>query len=229
MSNLIQKLVVKPGSKIKLRDIDPGFHGHHKSHEEAAQDILSHIQKMDQLQYRMYAEKKHSLLIVLQGLDAAGKDGVIRHVLTGLNPAGCRVSGFKQPTAEELDQGEVAVFNRSHYGDVLVVRVHHLAPLDVWSRRYELINNFEKQLAVENGTSIVKSAPSGGSKIPAGDGRSAMPITRSGSAGPITSRHSRKSCARQAPTMRRGASSLLITNGSGTSPCRKSLITRWSP
>jgi len=169
MPNLVDKLLVKPGSKIKLRDIDPAYHGHHESHEEAMPDIQSHVQKLDELQYLMYAEKKHSLLIVLQGLDAAGKDGVIRHVLTGMNPSGCQVTGFKQPTPEELEhdflwrvhphvpgKGEVAIFNRSHYEDVLVVRVHKLAPREVWSGRYERINDFEKQLAVENHTSIVK-------------------------------------------------------------------------
>jgi PPK2 family polyphosphate:nucleotide phosphotransferase len=169
MSNLIKKLIVKPRSRIKLRDIDPGYHGDHESHQEASPDIQSHIQKIDQLQYLMYAERKHSLLIVLQGLDAGGKDGVIRHILTGMNPAGCRVTGFKQPTPAELDhdflwrvephvpgKGEVAIFNRSHYEDVLVVRVHQLAPVSVWSKRYALINDFEKLLSVENNTTILK-------------------------------------------------------------------------
>ena len=169
MSNLVKQLMVKPRSKIKLRDIDPCYHGHHKSHEEALPDIQSHIQKIDQLQYLMYAERKHSLLIVLQGLDAGGKDGIIRHILTGMNPSGCRVTGFKQPTPEDLDhdflwrvhphapgKGEVAIFNRSHYEDVLVVRVHQLAPPSVWSKRYDLINDFERQLSVENGTTILK-------------------------------------------------------------------------
>jgi len=169
MQNLLNKLVVRPGSKIKLRDIDPGYHGHHESHQEALPDIQSHLQRMEKLQYLMYAERKHSLLIVLQGLDAGGKDGVIRHVLTGMNPAGCRVAAFKTPTPEELrhdflwrvhphvpGKGEVAIFNRSHYEDVLVVRVHQLAPASVWSKRYDLINNFEKQLYVENDTTILK-------------------------------------------------------------------------
>jgi len=169
MQNLLKNLVVRPGARIKLRNIDPGYHGHHESHQEAMADIQSHIQKMDKLQYLMYAERKHSLLIVLQGLDAGGKDGVIRHILTGMNPAGCRVTGFKQPTPEELahdflwrvhphapEKGEVAIFNRSHYEDVLVVRVHKLAPPAVWSKRYDLINNFEKQLVVENNTAILK-------------------------------------------------------------------------
>ena len=169
MQNLLKKLVVNPGSKVRLRDVDPGYHGHHESHEKALPDIQAHIQKMDQLQFLMYAEKKHSLLIVLQGLDAGGKDGVIRHLLTGMNPAGCRVAAFKQPTAEELDhdflwrvhpqvpaKGEVAIFNRSHYEDVLVVRVHKLVPPEVWSKRYQRINDFEKQLSEENHTTILK-------------------------------------------------------------------------
>ena len=168
MPNLLKKLVVSPGSKIKLRDIDPGYHGHHESHEKALPDIQSHVQRMDQLQFLMYAEKKHSLLIVLQGLDAGGKDGVIRHLLTGMNPAGCRVTGFKQPTPEELEhdflwrvhphapgKGEVAIFNRSHYEDVLVVRVHNLVPKKTWSRRYDLIKAFEKDL-LANDTHVLK-------------------------------------------------------------------------
>ena len=165
MQNLLKKLVVNPGSKVRLRDVDPDYHGHHESHEKASRDIQAHIQRMDQLQFLMYAEKKHSLLIVLQGLDAGRKDGVIRHLLTGMNPAGCRVAAFKQPTAEELDhdflwrvhprvpgKGEVAIFNRSHYEDVLVVRVHKLVPPEVWSKRYQRINDFEKQLSEENHT-----------------------------------------------------------------------------
>src|SRR6516225_5086749 len=104
MQNLLKKLVVNPGSKVRLRDVDAGYHGHHESHEKALPDIQAHIQRMDQLQFLMYAEKKHSLLIVLQGLDAGGKDGVIRHVITGMNPAGCKVIGFKQPTADDLER-----------------------------------------------------------------------------------------------------------------------------
>jgi PPK2 family polyphosphate:nucleotide phosphotransferase len=169
MSDLLKKLIVKPGTRIKLRDIDPGYHGDHESHEKALPDIQAHLQKMDQLQSLMYAERKHSLLIVLQGLDAGGKDGVVRHVLTGMNPAGCRVTGFKQPTPEERDhdflwrvhphapgKGDVAIFNRSHYEDVLVVRVHQLAPVSVWSKRYDLINEFERMLLVENNTTVLK-------------------------------------------------------------------------
>ncbi len=169
MSNFLKKLIVEPGSKVKLRDVDPDYHGKHESHEAARPEIQAHVQKMDQLQYLMYAEKKHSLLIVLQGLDAGGKDGVVRHVITGMNPAGCKVIGFKQPTSDDLEhdflrrihphvpaKGSVAIFNRSHYEDVLVVRVHNLISEKRWSRRYDLINDFERLLAVENGTTILK-------------------------------------------------------------------------
>jgi PPK2 family polyphosphate:nucleotide phosphotransferase len=169
MPDFAKKLIVEPGSRLKLRDIDPDYHGKHESHEAALPEIQAHLRKMDQLQYLMYAEKKHSLLIVLQGLDAGGKDGVVRHVITGMNPAGCKVIGFKQPTAEDLEhdflwrvhphapnRGNVAIFNRSHYEDVLVVRVHKLIPQKQWSRRYDLINDFERLLAVENGTTILK-------------------------------------------------------------------------
>jgi PPK2 family polyphosphate:nucleotide phosphotransferase len=169
MDKLLKKFVVKPGSKVRLRDLDAGYHGRHESHEQALPDIQAHVRHMDQLQYLMYAEKKHSLLVVLQGLDAAGKDGLIRHLMTGMNPQGCRVAAFKSPTPLELEhdflwrihphapaRGEVAIFNRSHYEDVLVVRVHGLAPAAVWSNRYDRINDFEKLLAQDNCTSIVK-------------------------------------------------------------------------
>jgi PPK2 family polyphosphate:nucleotide phosphotransferase len=169
MSNYRKKLIVKPASKIRLKHFDPGYHGKHESHKSALREIQENLQKMEQLQYRMYAENKHSLLIVLQGLDAAGKDGVVRHVLTGMNPSGCVSVNFKQPTKEELAhdflwrvhphvpaKGSVAIFNRSHYEDVLVVRVHGLAPEKVWSKRYDQINDFERLITTENNTTILK-------------------------------------------------------------------------
>jgi PPK2 family polyphosphate:nucleotide phosphotransferase len=169
MSNYLKKLVVKPGSKVRLKDFDPGYHGKHESHQSALPEIQQCLQKIGQLQYLMYAERKHSLLIVLQGLDGAGKDGVVRHVLTGMNPSGCVESNFKQPTADELAhdflwrvhprvpaKGSVAIFNRSHYEDVLVVRVHKLVPEEVWSERYDHINNFEKLIVTENNTTVLK-------------------------------------------------------------------------
>ena len=169
MPNYLKKFIVKPGSKVRLKHFDAGYHGKHKSHEEALPDIQKYVQKMEQLQYLMYAERKHSLLVVLQGLDAAGKDGTVRHVLTGMNPAGCVAVGFKQPTAEELAhdflwrvhphvpaKGSVAIFNRSHYEDVLVVRVHELVPEEIWSKRYNEINDFEKLITKQNNTTILK-------------------------------------------------------------------------
>ena len=169
MSNYLKKLVVEPGSKIRLKHFDPGYQGKHESRESALPEIQKNLQKMEELQYLMYAENKHSLLIVLQGLDAAGKDGVVRHVLTGMNPSGCIAVNFKQPTAKELAhdflwrvhphvpaKGSVAIFNRSHYEDVLVARVHNLVPEKVWSKRYDQINDFEQLISTENNTTILK-------------------------------------------------------------------------
>ena len=102
MPNYLKKFIVEPGSNVRLKHFDSDYHGKHESHEEALPEIQEYVEKMQQLQYLMYAERKHSLLIVLQGLDAAGKDGVVRHVLTGMNPAGCISVNFKQPTAEDL-------------------------------------------------------------------------------------------------------------------------------
>jgi PPK2 family polyphosphate:nucleotide phosphotransferase len=168
-SDLLEKLIVQPGARVHLREIDPSYCGEPELCMAAMPEIQSYSQKIDQLQCLMYAEKKHSLLIVLQGLDAGGKDGVARHILTSMNPAGCRVVEFKQPTREDLShdflwrvhphvpaKGEVTIFNRSHYEDVLVVRVHRLAPVRVWSNRYSLINDFENFLAIENNTTVLK-------------------------------------------------------------------------
>src|SRR5205809_6188481 len=102
MPNYVKKLIVKPGSKIRLKHFDPGYHGKHESHKSALPEIQENRQKMEDLQYLMYAENKLSLLIVLQGLDAAGKDGVVRHVLTGMNPSGCVAVNFNEPTEKEL-------------------------------------------------------------------------------------------------------------------------------
>jgi len=161
--------VVKPGTKIRLHEIDPGYKGKHVSEDKAQTEIEKYRAKLAQLQYLLYAEKQHSLLIVLQAMDAAGKDGTVNHVMSAMNPQGTTVTGFKGPTALELEhdflwrvhphapaKGTVAIFNRSHYEDVLVVRVHKLAPKEVWSGRYQLINDFEKLLRKQNNTHIVK-------------------------------------------------------------------------
>lgn len=162
-----QKLLVKPGSKLKLSAWDPGAtHGYDK--EKAAEEFLKHKTRMAELQEVLFAEKKHALLIVLQAMDAGGKDGTIRNVMTGMNPQGCTVTSFKIPSAEELEhdflwrvhkavpgKGHVGVFNRSHYEDVLIVRVHKIVPKSVWSERYSQINTFERLLA-KNGVTIIK-------------------------------------------------------------------------
>ena len=166
--NYARELIVAPGRKVRLKDIDPGFHGKHESADTAAPEIAAHLEKLRTLQYTLYAERAHSVLIVLQGIDAAGKDGVCRHVIGAMSPQGCAVTGFKQPTAEERghdflwrvhrhapELGQVAIFNRSHYEDVLVVRVHHLVPKETWSLRYDHINAFENLLA-DSGTTILK-------------------------------------------------------------------------
>ncbi len=164
----LKKFKVEPGSKVRLKKLDPSFTGGHKSPKSAAAEIAHYQQKLRELQDLLYAERRHSLLICLQAVDTGGKDGVINHVLGAMNPQGCRVAAFKQPSAEEAAhdflwrvhkdapaRGEVVIFNRSHYEDVLVVRVHDLVPKDVWSRRYDQINSFEKEL-VEHDTHILK-------------------------------------------------------------------------
>lgn len=166
--NYGKKFIVEAGSKVRLGKIDPSYCGKHESHETAVAEIAKEVARMDRLQFLLYADASRSLLIVLQGLDAAGKDGVIRHLFAGMNPQGTSVFGFKQPTKQELahdflwrahqrapSDGEVVIYNRSHYEDVLVVRAHKLVPRSVWSKRYDLINDFEKMLT-ENGTCILK-------------------------------------------------------------------------
>ncbi|MEA3419847.1 MAG: polyphosphate kinase 2 family protein [Campylobacterota bacterium] len=166
--NYSKKFRVKPGTKVDLDKIDAGYKDKYESHAHALPEIEAYDQKLHDLQYLMYAEDKRSLLIVLQGRDAAGKDGTINHVLAAMNPQGCTVTGFKVPSKEEAahdflwrihkatpHKGHVAIFNRSQYEDVLVVRVHNLVPESVWSKRYDHINNFEKLLH-DNNTHILK-------------------------------------------------------------------------
>jgi len=158
---------IKPSTRIRLGKWDPKFIGEHTK-KEALRKIEKLREQISDMQMRLYAERQRSLLICLQGQDASGKDGVVRHVIGSMNPEGCRVVNFKEPTKEELDhdflwriehqmprKGEVVIFNRSHYEDVLIVRVHDLVPKSIWSRRYKQINDFEqRQLA--NGTHILK-------------------------------------------------------------------------
>ncbi len=165
----VEKYRVAPNAKIDLSRWDADdkslFDGDKKQGQEA---LLALNAQLEALQELLYAEGKRKVLIVLQGMDTAGKDGVIRHVFEGVNPQGVKVASFKVPTAYELardylwrihqqtpGRGEIVIFNRSHYEDVLVVRVHNIVPPEVWGRRYEHINAFEKLLADE-GTTILK-------------------------------------------------------------------------
>ena len=160
-------LRVKPGSKVRLADIDPNAtHGRDKA--GSAGELQKGLARLTDLQDRLWAEQKHPVLIVLQGIDAAGKDGSVRHVMSAFNPMGCLVTSFKVPTPIELahdylwrihqrvpGKGEIAIFNRSHYEDVLVVRVHDIVPKKVWSKRYDQINAFE-EILTSSGTTILK-------------------------------------------------------------------------
>ena len=165
--HLRSALMVKPGSKVHLARLDPAAtHGHDKA--KADVDLKKGLERLTDLQDRIWAEQKHPVLVVLQGIDAAGKDGTIRHVMSAFNPQGCPVTSFKVPTPIELahdylwrahqrmpGKGEIGIFNRSYYEDVLVVRVHGFVPRAVWSRRYDQINAWERML-VEEGTTILK-------------------------------------------------------------------------
>lgn len=164
--NYSKRFLVKPSTKVHLHAIDPNLHD--GTEKAAIAETKKNNTRLRDLQELLYAEHKRSLLICLQAIDTGGKDGTIRHVLGSMNPQGCRVSSFKEPSGPELNHdylwrahrdapalGEVAIFNRSHYEDVLVARVHNLVPKKEWSGRYEQINAMEKILC-ENGTHIIK-------------------------------------------------------------------------
>jgi len=180
MDELLDVLRVPPGNKIDLKkDYDPGFTGKWMDKEEAEETLAEGVQLLAELQDKLYAQDNYSVLTILQALDAAGKDGTIRHVMSGVNPQGVDVRSFKAPAGEELEhdylwrnfialprRGRIGIFNRSYYEEVLVVRVHpqflagqKLPPAlkdeKIWERRFEEINNFEKYL-VNNGTLVVK-------------------------------------------------------------------------
>jgi len=162
-----KQLQVKPGDPVELSKRDPGqTFGWEKS--AVAKHLEQNVARLAELQFRLFAESRQAVLIVLQGMDASGKDGTVRHVMSGLNPASCRVQSFKVPTALEARhdylwrihqvvpaRGEIGIFNRSHYEEVLVVRVQELVPKEIWKRRYDQINDFE-QMLTENGVTILK-------------------------------------------------------------------------
>jgi len=159
---------VKPGQQLRLNKIDPAYASKHESEEAAREETERYLKKLAHQQALLYAENKHSVLVVLQAMDAGGKDGTIKHVFGPVNPQGVRVARFNQPTAVESahdflwrvhphapGKGEIAIFNRSHYEGVLVERVHKLVNRRTWTERYRHIRDFEALLA-ENNTAILK-------------------------------------------------------------------------
>ena len=178
VDDLLDDLRVKPGSAPHLDHRDPGARVGAPGKKEGLERIAHLVERLGMLHNRLYAEATRSVLLVLQGMDASGKDGTIRTVFTGVDPQGCRVKSFKEPTATDLshdylwrihnacpERGEIVIFNRSHYEDGVLslravddpcaARVRKLVPEHVWRRRYEHIRSFEKELADE-GTTVVK-------------------------------------------------------------------------
>lgn len=180
--DILKDLLAKPGKKHLVSDFDSSFTGD-LSKRDAKEQLAKDIEKLSELQSMLYAQDRYSILIIFQAMDAAGKDGTIKHVMSGINPQGCQVYSFKQPSAEELDhdylwrinrslpeRGRIGIFNRSHYEDVLIAKVHPEIILsnklpgvetvndidpDFWKRRYRQINDFERYLT-ENGTIVLK-------------------------------------------------------------------------
>jgi PPK2 family polyphosphate:nucleotide phosphotransferase len=165
----MKQYLVKPGEKVNLSKWNPNDTGDFKGgKEKGLAEVAKLNDELEVLQEMLFAEHKHKVLIVLQAMDTGGKDGVIRRVFDGVNPQGVRVASFKVPTQEELNHdylwrvhkvtpgdGEIVIFNRSHYEDVLVVRVHNYVPPAVWKKRFDQINQFERLLA-DTGTTILK-------------------------------------------------------------------------
>ncbi len=179
IKKLIDHVIAKPGKKISLKDHDAGWTGSIKDKKKAEAMLQDGVKQLAKYQDKLYAQDRHALLIVFQAMDAAGKDGTIRHVMSGINPQGCQVYSFKAPSAEERDhdylwrsmkalpeRGRIGIHNRSYYEEVLVCRVHPelLAAQqmpeeckgdDVWKRRFDEINNFERYLT-DNGIHVLK-------------------------------------------------------------------------
>jgi PPK2 family polyphosphate:nucleotide phosphotransferase len=176
----LKQILVPPGENISLKkDYDPDFTGGFDNKSAALEHVSANVKRLSDLQEKLYAQDTYGVLILFQAMDAAGKDGAIRHVMSGVNPQGCNVTSFKTPSAEELDhdylwraakalpgRGMIGIFNRSYYEEVLVVRVHPeflarqrlpdgTADDGIWKRRFEEINNFEEYL-VRNGIVILK-------------------------------------------------------------------------
>jgi hypothetical protein len=212
-----KQFIVEPDTKVKLADCDPQQTLGYKNDAKTQARLDKSIRRLDALQYLLFAESKRALLVILQAMDAGGKDGTIRHVMSGVNPQGCKVTSFKEPSAKELahdflwrshlaapEKGMIGIFNRSHYEDVLVVRVHKLVPKQIWKERYAQINAFEKLLA-DNNTKILTIQRKTGSCRP--------PISPRGSIGPNTWRPTKTYFRVALRHMRRGSSFHQIING----------------
>src|ERR1700730_515538 len=241
--NYRKSFLVEPGQKLCLSQIDPSSKEKHETSETAVGELEDNRQKLTRLQALLYAEHKHSLLIVLQAMDAGGKDGTVNHVFAAFNAQGTTVTGFKQPTPVERDHdflwrvhphvpgpGKVAIFNPSHYEDVLITRVQKLIDEATCKARYEQIRCFERGLA-DNGTCILKfflhisreeqlARFAERLQDPCATGRSARRTTPSGSCGTTTSPPSRTRWKRPARNTLPGSSSLLTINGRATSRSR---------
>ena len=168
VNDIINRLMVHEGNKIKLQKLSPG--DDFNVNENEAEHVLKQnlMKQMSDLQYRLYTERKKALLIIFQGIDTSGKDSTIRHVIKAFNPQSCTVKAFKEPTAEDLyhdflwrihkstpAKGEIVIFNRSHYEDIIQPRVHKTIHKSIWTRRYDHINAFERCLS-DNNTKIIK-------------------------------------------------------------------------
>ena len=175
----ITPFIVEPEKKFSFKDYDPEFTGKYKDEEEASEKLEKDIQRLAKMQDILYAQDTYAMLLIFQAMDAAGKDGTIKHVMSGVNPQGCQVYSFKSPSKEELDhdylwrtmkslpeRGRIGIFNRSYYEEVLVVRVHkHILDAQqipaesrgkgIWKKRFSEINNFERYL-VNNGIIVLK-------------------------------------------------------------------------
>jgi PPK2 family polyphosphate:nucleotide phosphotransferase len=176
---MMERLIARPGKKISLKDYDPDWTGSIKDREKATEMLRDGVQRLAREQDKLYAQDKYSVLMIFQAMDAAGKDGTIRHVMTGINPQGCQVFSFKAPSNEERDhdylwrsvkalpeRGRIGIHNRSYYEEVLVCRVHpellegqrlpdQCKDDGIWKRRFDEINNFEEYLH-DNGTVVLK-------------------------------------------------------------------------
>jgi PPK2 family polyphosphate:nucleotide phosphotransferase len=163
-----KNFLIPPQTKVNLSKHDPDFTGKYTDKAQGKLELTSTVEKLAELQNVFYADGRRALLVVLQAMDTGGKDGTIRHVFSGVDPQGCHVKSFKAPNEDELahdflwrvhaavpPKGYIGIFNRSHYEDVLIVRVHNLVPKEVWSRRYSQINDFENILT-ENNVTILK-------------------------------------------------------------------------